>query len=76
MRTLGRFVANASAVRDVLHGERATLEELLLRSELRRRIQQLSTLLGEAADGERNRLRAGACRVVSEIAATLATNNV
>lgn len=66
-----RFVAGAPALRRTLAGPAASTHELLLRSEMLRTIDALSSVLREAAEEETSRPKAVAYLVASEVAADL-----
>jgi hypothetical protein len=73
LHTLERFVASVPALRDALSAPMSSPCELLLLSEIRRTVRELSNALQVAADGEPNRVRAAVFLAASMVAADLAT---
>lgn len=70
---LQKFVASASALRRLLAAPAQTQGELLLRSEMRRAIAQLSVALSAAADAAPSGMRAAVLDAASVLAADLAS---
>lgn len=68
---LQQFVTSVPHLRRVLAGPTATSRELLLRSEMRRTLMELSEALSEAAEAESSRSRAAAFLAASAVAADL-----
>ncbi|HEV7920709.1 MAG TPA: response regulator [Thermoanaerobaculia bacterium] len=73
VQALQRFVSNAADLRRVFAAPTASPRELLLRSEMRRTILELSAALSEAARAEPSRTRAAAFQTASAVAAELVT---
>lgn len=73
---LQQFVTNLPHLRRLMAGPAPTSRELLLRSEMRRTLAELSEALSEAAQAEPSRLRAAALLAASSVAAELVARPV